>query len=101
MYTYAQIDKDTKICNCISHLSGTVDKDNLILLENSGADVLGKRWTGSTWEDVPSETETEETQEPTNGDLLAKIQLLEKSLLDIMEGQATIFEMQLAADEGA
>ena len=102
MFTYAQIDASTGICYCVSHLSGEIDRDNLIALDGD-MNVLGKRWNGSTWEEVEKvEEETTDTQaqEITNTELLAKLQKLEKSLLDVIDGQATIFEMQLAASEG-
>ena len=100
MFSYAQIDTSTGICYCVSHLSGEVSADNLIALDDD-IDVLGKRWNGSGWEEVEkTEEETNDTQEMTNDELLAKLQKLENSLLDIMDGQATIFEMQLATSEG-
>lgn len=102
MFSYAQIDTNTGICYCVSHLSGEVNADNLIALDGD-MNVLGKRWNGSTWEEVEKveeETTDTQSQEATNTELLAKLQKLEKSLLDIMDGQATIFEMQLAVSEG-
>lgn len=49
---YAQITTEN-ICIADSFLSSEVTADNLILLSESDPSPLGKKWNGSTWEDVP------------------------------------------------
>ena len=83
MFTYAQIDASTGICYCVSHLSGEIDRDNLIALDGD-MNVLGKRWNGSTWEDVQPEPAEELTPEPSNAEL-------QELLLSIMEGLADMY----------
>lgn len=85
MFSYAQIDAGTGICFCISHLSGEVSGDNLIALIDGNTNVLGKRWTGTNWEEVAKvEEETPLPAEPTNTEL-------QELLLSIMEGLADIY----------
>jgi len=48
---FAQLDPDN-ICRAITQSTGTVIGSNIIPL-NGNESVLGKRWTGTTWEDVP------------------------------------------------
>lgn len=55
--------------------------------EGTTADDLGKRWTGSGWEDVPQEpTPPEPTQEELNN-------------LALMEGIAGLYETQIALED--
>lgn len=84
MHSYAQIDKDSKICFGVSHLSGEVNKDNLIPLEGT-TDVLGKRWNGASWEEVEQQEQEEITPEPTNAEL-------QELLLIIMDGMTDLYE---------
>lgn len=51
---YAQIDSNG-IAYAVSELSGEVIADNLIPLASMDSAVLGKRWVGGVWEDVPAE----------------------------------------------
>ena len=85
MYSYAQIDKDTKICFGVSHLSGEVNKDNLIPLESGATDALGKRWNGASWEEVEQEPTDEAAPEPTNTEL-------QELLLTLMDGMVDLYE---------
>ena len=49
---FAQINSATSICEAITQTTGTIVAPNIVPL-NGNESVLGKRWTGTTWEDVP------------------------------------------------
>lgn len=53
---FAQINSTTGICEGITQTTGTIVALNIVPLNGNEA-VLGKRWTGTTWEDVPPPTE--------------------------------------------
>ena len=114
---YAQIN-DENICMAVSNLSGEVSADNLIPLEVFDASILGKKWTGDGWEDVP-QPEPEPEPEPTQLDKIEEqvysnndnsliimeamadqYEQTEEYRLNDMEVQATIFESVLALSEG-
>lgn len=58
MTYYAQIDLENNICHTISDLNGIVEQENLIEVEKYDLSLLGKKWNGSTWEEVKVEENT-------------------------------------------
>ena len=84
MITYAQLDGN-KICIGISHLSGEVKNPNLTRIEED-EDVLGKKYDGEKWLDVPKEPEKPSVPEPDEKGLMLTILNI---LVDIRMGQAT------------
>lgn len=84
MITYAQLDGN-KICVGISHLSGEVKNSNLIRVKEN-EDVLGKKYDGKKWLDVPKEPEKPSVPEPDEKGLLLTIL---NTLVDIRMGQIT------------
>lgn len=61
MYLYANIHPETKICCAISNTTGPIEAENVILLDPPDPSVMGKRWTGTNWEEVPEPTPEEPT----------------------------------------
>ena len=55
-YIYAQLNEEG-ICFSVSHLSGPVEREDMILLSQE-TDCLGKRYGDGVWEDVPKQEET-------------------------------------------
>ena len=51
-YYYAQINAES-ICFSVSQLAGSISGPSIIAIDSYNMDLLGKRWTGTTWEDVP------------------------------------------------
>ncbi len=51
-YYYAQITQDS-ICYAILQTYAEIVQADMIQLNSYDESVLGKRWTGTTWEDVP------------------------------------------------
>jgi hypothetical protein len=49
---YAQLDSND-ICGAITQTTGSITGPNIIFLGTEELPVIGKRWTGSSWEDVP------------------------------------------------
>lgn len=49
---YAQLDSND-ICGAITQTIGTITGPNIIFLGTEELPVIGKRWTGTSWEDVP------------------------------------------------
>jgi hypothetical protein len=60
-FYYAQINEEN-ICTAVSELAGDMSShDNLIPISSVDSSLLGKRWTGSGWEEVPLPTPEEPT----------------------------------------
>ena len=51
-YYYAQITQDS-ICYAILQTYAEIVQADMISISSYDEFVLGKRWTGTTWEDVP------------------------------------------------
>ena len=51
-YCYAQITRDS-ICYAILQTYAEIVQADMISIGSYDESVLGKRWTGTTWEDVP------------------------------------------------
>ncbi len=51
-YYYAQTNQDS-ICYAILQTYAEIVQADMIQLNSYDESVLGKRWTGTTWEDVP------------------------------------------------
>lgn len=78
---YAQINNEN-ICIAVSNLSGKVSADNLIPLEVFDTSILGKKWTGDGWEDVPQPEPEPVTPQPTNAELMAEIKKSQQDVID-------------------
>jgi hypothetical protein len=52
VYYYAQITQDS-ICYAILQTYAEMGQQDMISISSYDESVLGKRWTGTTWEDVP------------------------------------------------
>ena len=78
---YAQIDENN-ICFAVSSLNGEVIADNLIPLEVFDTSVLGKKWTGNGWEDVPQPEPAPEEKQPTNAELMTEIKKSQQDVID-------------------
>ena len=114
MKSYAQINEENIAIATAVVSDDTVVPDSWIPIENSN--VLGKKWTGDGWEDVPQpEPEPEPTQLDkieeqvySNNDnsliimeaMADQYEQTEEYRLNDMEVQATIFESVLALSEG-
>lgn len=59
MYRYAQIDLDRGTCIGVSVLSGKIDTERMILLENDSDVQLGDIYTDGTWERLEPEPSPE------------------------------------------
>jgi hypothetical protein len=55
-YYYAQINQDS-ICFAILQTYAPINQPHMITISAYDESVLGKRWTGSTWEEVLPPTE--------------------------------------------
>lgn len=60
-YYYAELNNEG-ICVSVLDLSGIVEKSTIIPIDSYDVTLLGKKYTGNTWEDVPIEYAE---QEPT------------------------------------
>ena len=87
MYYYAQLNADN-VAVGVSQLSGAVDNPQLIPLETYDADVMGKKWNGSTWEAMPEPEPV--PPEPTPEEL---------NTMALMEGIAGLYESQIALED--
>ncbi len=74
--TYAQLNEEN-ICIGISELSGEVEGDNMILLDNYDISLLGKKYNDGSWEEIEKELPKEAEPEPTNRDIMKRIENLE------------------------
>ena len=61
MYISAQINKETKICYAVIRSTELIKTDNSIQIESYDISILGKKWNGSSWEEVPLPTPEEPT----------------------------------------
>jgi hypothetical protein len=65
-FYYAQVNEEN-ICVAVSELAGDMSKySNLLRIESFDSSLLGKKWNGTDWEEVPqpeplSSTPEEET----------------------------------------
>lgn len=50
---------EEKICKNLLQTSGEVDMTNMVEIDGFDTSVLGKRWDGENWHEVPVEVETE------------------------------------------
>ncbi|EET60363.1 hypothetical protein BRYFOR_07559 [Marvinbryantia formatexigens DSM 14469] len=86
MPRYAQINMETGIVVSDSHLSGTVDRPELIPIPDD-FELAGKRYAGGEWEDyIPEPVEEEPSEQDTIN-------------AEILLNQAMILSNQDAADE--
>lgn len=93
IHYYAQL-TDDGICCGVSQLSGIVNADNMIELENYDLSVMGMKWTGSEWMDDPNPPDPEPVEpEPTTADIMAKLE-------DMTAGQVSTAILNEAYREG-
>lgn len=69
---YAQIDEQ-QLCIGVSQLSGEVVADDMVELDSYDISVLGKLWQGGKWVDNPHPPQPEPSKEPTNADIMQKL----------------------------
>lgn len=94
---YAEINAETGKCFAVSDFGNSVvDKPTLIPLEDYNADVLGKIWNGTTWEDDPTPEPKPEIND--NGISSSKVNELYENQLIIMGALADIAEMQMGVE---
>ena len=110
--TYAQINEENIAIATAVVSDNTIVPDGWIRIENSN--VLGKKWTGNGWEDVPQPepepTQLDKIEEQVNSNndndiiimeaMADQYEQTEEYRLNDMEVQATIFESVLALSEG-
>ncbi len=73
---YAQLSEEN-ICVGISELSGEVEEDNMILLDSYDISILGKKYNNESWEEIEKDLPKETEPEPTNRDIMERIENLE------------------------
>jgi len=75
---YAQLNKEN-ICVGLSQLSGEVEKDGMLQIENYDASLLGKKYNNGIWKEVERESII---PEPTEIEILTKkLDMLGKIIL--------------------
>lgn len=78
MFCYAQLNENG-ICVGVLQLSGEVQGENTVVLQEYDTSVLGKKYENGKWIEIPSEPENEE---PTENDILnAEILLNQTEIL--------------------
>ena len=90
MHYYAQIDENN-ICFAVTQTAEAVSSLDMIPIQGLNTELLGKKWTGEDWEEVPAPEEPEETPETPD-----RIALIQEQNLIIMDALATTFEEILA-----
>ena len=96
MHYYAQIDENN-ICFAVTQTAEAVSSLNMIPIQGLNTELLGKKWTGEDWEEVPAPEEPEEPEEtPETPDRIALIQ--EQNLI-IMSALADLYEEILTLKE--
>ncbi len=94
---YAQIDPDG-ICFAVTQTAEVVNSLDMIPIQGLNTELLGKKWTGEDWEEVPAPEEPEEPEEtPETPDRIAQIQ---GQNLIIMSALADLYEEILVLKEG-
>ncbi len=73
---YAQLNEEN-ICVGVSELSGEVEGDNMVLLDNYDISLLGKKYNNESWEEIEKDPPKEVEPEPTNRDIMERIENLE------------------------
>ncbi len=73
---YAQLNEEN-ICVGVSELSGEVEGDNMVLLDNYDISLLGKKYNDGSWKEIEKELPKEVEPEPTNRDIIKRIENLE------------------------
>lgn len=95
VYYYAQIDENN-VCVGVSQNPGVIERDDMIQIDSYDLSLLRKVYQDGEWIENPNpEPEPEPVPEPTSTDELKEL------MLDLMEGQVTLFEMQLGSMESA
>ena len=85
MKSYAQINEENIAIATAVVPDNTIVPDGWIRIENSN--VLGKKWTGNGWEDVPQPEPIEPQPEPiepqpTNTDIMNEIKKSQQDVID-------------------
>ena len=95
VYYYAQIDEDN-ICIGVSQAPEEIIRDDMVQIDSYDLSLLRKIYQDGEWIENPNpEPEPKPVPEPTSTDELKEL------MLDLMEGQVTLFEMQLGSMESA
>lgn len=87
---YAQINVDG-ICIGVSQLAGKVETEHMIEIDEYDTSLLGKRWSGETWDAGP-----DPEPGPPPETIEDKMARLEEQNLILMDALATTFEEVLA-----
>ena len=87
MHYYAQIDENN-ICFAVTQTAEAVSSLNMIPIQGLNTELLGKKWTGEDWEEVPAPEEPEEPAETIE----QKLTRLESQNIILMDALATTFE---------
>ena len=96
MHYYAQIDENN-ICFAVTQTAAEIESSNMIPIQGLNTELLGKKWTGEDWEEVPAPEEPEEPEEtPETPDRITQIQ--EQNLI-IMSALADLYEEILVLKE--
>ena len=95
-YFYAQLNENN-ICFAVTQTAEVVSSLDMIPIQGLNTELLGKKWTGEDWEEVPAPEEAEEPEEPEETpDRIAQIQ--EQNLI-IMSALADLYEEILVLKE--
>ena len=87
MHYYAQIDENN-ICFAVTQTAEVVSSLDMIPIQGLNTELLGKKWTGEDWEEVPAPEEPEEPAETIE----QKLTRLESQNIILMDALATTFE---------
>ena len=87
MHYYAQIDENN-ICFAVTQAAEVVNSLDMIPIQGLNTELLGKKWTGEDWEEVPAPEEPEEPAETIE----QKLTRLESQNIILMDALATTFE---------
>ena len=80
MKSYAQINEENIAIATAVVSDNTVVPDSWIPIDDNN--VLGKKWTGDGWEDVPQPEPEPVTPQPTNAELMAEIKKSQQDVID-------------------
>lgn len=95
---YAQIDH-SGICIAVSQLAGKIEAEHMIEIDSYDEKLLGKRWNGTAWEDVPTPVPDPEPAEPVET-ADQKLDRLEEQNWILMGAVADLYETVLALKGG-
>ena len=94
MHYYAQIDENN-ICFAVTQAAAGIESSSMIPIQGLDTELLGKKWTGEGWEEVPAPEEPQEPPEYPN-----RIAQIQEQNLILMSALADLYEEILALKEG-